>query len=141
MGDYGRLTVICSAPDYISPSGYKKKQSKCLCDCGSILILHNASLKRGLSKSCGCLRSETTSKRNTTHGLSNHYLFNTYRSMITRCYDNKSINYENYGGRGITVCDEWLESFEKFISDMGDRPDEYSLDRINNDLGLSLIHI
>lgn len=68
-----------------------------------------------------------------------HPLYRTYCIMRERCISNKSINFKNYGGRGITVCERWLgvEGFENFILDMGDRPDGMSLDRIDNEKGYS----
>lgn len=64
---------------------------------------------------------------------SKHYLYNTWRTMINRCQNPNMHNYPHYGGRGITVCDRWLNDFWSFVSDMGDRPDKYTLDRINCD--------
>ena len=69
----------------------------------------------------------------TTHGLTNHPLYGTWRQMKRRCYDKKEIGYANYGGRGIRVCGRWLESFAHFLSDMGERPEKMDLDRIDND--------
>lgn len=67
-----------------------------------------------------------------------HPLFNTWYLMIRRCTVESAPNYQYYGGRGITVCDRWLHSFDSFIEDMGERPDGCSLDRIDNALGYSL---
>lgn len=63
---------------------------------------------------------------------SNHYLYNTYRGMIDRCYKPSNTCYRRYGGRGIKVCDRWLDSFWNFVEDMGERPDHHTLDRIDN---------
>ena len=72
-----------------------------------------------------------------THGLCSHPLYQTWYSMLQRCYSPKSINYKNYGDRGITVCDEWKGSPEPFFSyldeALGPRPEGFSLDRIDND--------
>ena len=70
----------------------------------------------------------------TTHGMHLSREYRTWADMKTRCLNEKSESYPSYGGRGIKICPEWVDSFENFFSDMGKRPDEtYSLDRINND--------
>lgn len=92
----------------------------CKCDCGTIKKVHRSHLKSGKSKSCGCLSREIASNsicmRNKTHGLyeSNLRLYNIWHSIKQRCYYDKNINYRNYGGRGITLCDEWLNNFKSF---------------------------
>jgi hypothetical protein len=65
-------------------------------------------------------------------GTTGHYLYGTYRGMITRCYNTNCTYYKYYGGRGITICDDWLTDFWAFVKDMGDRPDGHSIDRIDN---------
>lgn len=107
---------------------------KCQCSCGSIIIVDASNLKTGHTKSCGCLRLETL----TTHGhaskdtKSSEYI--TWQSMIQRCFNPNNDNYHHYGGRGITICEKWRNSFENFITDMGPKPsDNHSIDRINND--------
>lgn len=131
---FGRLTVIERAEDYVSPSGYKKKQWVCLCICGASKILQQNSLVSGLVKSCGCYASEQISDRNTTHGFSQHPLYNTWRNMLDRCSNIDSPVYKHYGGRGISVCAEWRVDFEKFCQDVGEKPTkDHSLDRIDND--------
>ena len=71
----------------------------------------------------------------TVRGISRHYLYGTYCGMKGRCFNKNEPSYKDYGGRGITVCERWLgpEGFLHFINDMGDRPEGYSIDRINND--------
>lgn len=92
------------------------------CDCGMIKEIRRSYLNTKHFKSCGCR------PRNTTHGLSETPTYITYASMKHRCMDKNNINY---GGRGVKVCDRWLESFENFYEDMGDRPDGCTLDRID----------
>ena len=75
----------------------------CDCDCGNTTEVSTKKLNSGNTKSCGCLQSEA----HTTHGLSNTKLFNVWGGMKRRCYTTTTSNYENYGGRGIKVCDEW----------------------------------
>ena len=72
-----------------------------------------------------------------TPPVSSHYLYSTYNNMRSRCYNPNSKDYHHYGGRGITVCDKWLDNFWSFVEDMGDRPDGLTLDRIDNDKGYS----
>ncbi len=73
-----------------------------------------------------------------THGMSKTYIYQTWVNMIQRCHNPNIPNWGNYGGRGISVCQEWRESFETFLSDVGHRPSEFhSLDRIDNDKGYS----
>lgn len=127
---FGRLTVL----------GFHRKKSGrsahlCLCDCGTEIIVPGASLRSGNTKSCGCQRSEVTTLRNknaSTHGMSKTVIFKSWVSMITRCENPHTPAYRLYGGRGITVCSRWRESFENFYADMGKRPPAHQLDRIDN---------
>lgn len=86
-------------------------------------------LLSGNTKSCKCLVSEGAKKRNTTHGMSKTPTWHSWQGMMTRCYNANVIEYPDYGGRGIIVCDRWRESFENFLADMGIRPDDKTLDR------------
>ena len=129
---FGRLTVIAEAP-------YYKGQSRwlCLCECGQSLIVAYARLAYKHTKSCGCfareLAKENIVKFNTTHGMSYSREYCSWKSMIERCVNPKAPNYHLYGGRGITVCERWLYSFELFHDDMGKRPIGKTLDRIDNE--------
>ena len=98
----------------------------CRCDCSTIISIIGNNLTNGKSRSCGCLRI--------THGLSDTPEYHAWQHMKQRCYDSGSEAYHNYGGRGIVVCDRWLNSFENFYADMGLRPgDEFSIERRNVD--------
>jgi hypothetical protein len=106
------------------------------CDCGNELIQRASDLKRARRNgwgSCGC----QVIARHTTHGLTGHPLYETWRSMKARCYEPKRKSYPDYGGRGITICDRWLDpedGLKHFIEDMGSKPTpKHSIDRINND--------
>lgn len=106
----------------------------CICDCGKEKIVSWQSLRRGDSKSCGCLRKEISAQRETKHGHSTKKTtrtYNSWASMIQRCENKKNPAYENYGGRGIYVCEEW-HSFENFLFDMGEAQENLSIDRIDN---------
>ena len=131
VGDrFGRLTIT----RVLNKSKHKRVYSECVCDCGNIVQVLLSSLKNGNTKSCGCLRKELTSLRMSTHKKSFSPEYNSYHHMIKRCYKKNTNVYSGYGGRGIKVCDRWLESFENFYKDMGEKPSKkHSLDRINND--------
>lgn len=101
----------------------------CSCECGAERYVRAHSLRSGVTKSCGCLHKEV--KR--VHGLFGTDEYNVYNGMMQRCNNTKHPSYSRYGGRGIKVCDRWLESPLNFLSDMGERPDGLSLDRIDND--------
>lgn len=105
----------------------------CLCDCGNSCVVQGHNLRNGATKSCGCLVSDKTALRNSTHGKSYDTAYNSWNAMKRRCTGKNTLGYKDYGGRGIKVCDRWLYSFENFYEDMGQRPDGYSIDRVDND--------
>ncbi len=106
----------------------------CLCDCGNETVVEGRNLGRSRTLSCGCKRKDV-GKRSTTHGMSCTREYKTWDAMKTRCLWKKSKDYKYYGGRGITVCPEWVNSFETFYRDMGTRPEGMSIERIDNDSG------
>jgi hypothetical protein len=89
-------------------------------------------LVSGRQKSCGCLKRETTIARSTTHGLSKHELYYTWKNMWQRCTNPNNPKYPRWGGRGIKVCERW-RLFENFLADVGERPPGMTLDRRDND--------
>ena len=102
---------------------------KCKCTCGNASVVSIKSLMAGKSTSCGCARHG-----NRTHNMSSTLTYKSWQAMKERCYNPKAIYYHNYGGRGISVCARWKDSFENFYKDMGERPSVgYSLDRENNE--------
>lgn len=126
---FGLLLVLERFQD---PSHYS--YWKCLCSCGKVVVVRSDALKR--QKSCGCAFREETRLRLTTHGYGGTKIYCAWKNMIDRCYNPRNNHYQYYGARGITVCDEWLNSVEAFARDMGLPPSpRHSLDRINNDLG------
>lgn len=106
----------------------------CRCECGTRKLIRGSSLTSGVIVSCGCYGKEQRRKAVVKHGESADPTHKAWRAMISRCDDPTTHNYANYGGRGISVCARWRESFENFISDMGRRPSStHSIDRIEND--------
>lgn len=104
-----------------------------ICKCGNLIDTRLIYIKRGETKSCGCFLNDNRSIFSTTHGLSKSLEYKIWDSMIQRCTNPNNKNYPNYGGRGIKICDEWKDSFENFLKDIGKRPSkDYSLDRIDN---------
>lgn len=116
---------------------------KCQCDCGNIIDVLPNKLFRNQIKSCGCTKrnnellsnNKSTSSGNYRDGRSRHPLYGTWFQMIDRCENPNTNHYDRYGGRGISVCDEWHD-FWKFVSwsdSVGGRPDGFTIDRIDND--------
>lgn len=103
----------------------------CACDCGTSVSIVRGSLINRLTQSCGCLHRELLIERQTTHGMSQSSTFNIWADMRQRCQNPNDARYEDYGGRGITVCDRW-EAFSNFLADMGERPEGLTLDRRDN---------
>lgn len=125
---FGRLTVI--EREYSSNGRIKWI---CKCECGIYTSVVASSLQEGNTRSCGCLSREVAAERCETHGLSHTRRYRILRGMVQRCYNPKGSSYENYGGRGITVCDEWREDFIVFYEwaeDNGYSP-ALSIDRID----------
>lgn len=101
---------------------------KCKCKCGNVKLILKQSVVSRKQKSCGCV------PKFSTHGKSKGIYQKTYNSWLQmrhRCITSTSKSYKDYGGRGIKVCDRWLNSFENFLEDMGIRPDNKTLDRID----------
>lgn len=110
----------------------------CLCECGNKVEVITGQLVSGHTKSCGCLQKEATSLAQTTHGQSSKNTtteYNIWLGMKQRCSNPNHPAFKYYGGRGITVCDRWKESFEYFLEDMGQRPLDKSLERVDNNKG------
>jgi hypothetical protein len=103
----------------------------CVCDCGTHRDVHGPSLRNGLSRSCRCLMRERTSARSKTHGMTGSAEYRIWRGIKARCFNPNVWNYHNYGGRGISVCQDWCESFDAFLADMGPRPPGLSIDRVD----------
>lgn len=108
----------------------------CRCDCGAEPIVAGAHLRSGHSTSCGCYQSDVTTKRSTSHGMSRTKEYQAWLSMVKRCTNPNDSYYADYGGRGITVCDEWRSNFVAFYDHIGKMSFEgATVDRIDNELG------
>lgn len=134
---FGRLTVLKEAER--SKSG--KRMWKCRCDCGKIITTRQSDLRAGKSKSCGCVSLEKSRRRLYKHGMNNTPILNVYHGMKQRCLNPNDSSYENYGGRGITICDEWNGedgsiNFLNWAMENG-YAEGLSIDRIDNDKGYS----
>jgi hypothetical protein len=119
---FGRLTVLKKH----GRNNNQKITWLCECSCGERKIIVGNSLRAGYTQSCGCLNRE----KRATHGKSKTGCYKSWQSMIQRCTNPEIFRYEDYGGRGIKVCEQWSK-FENFYEDMGDRPARKTLDRID----------
>lgn len=123
---YGRLTVV-------EFDGIRNKNSywRCACDCGQIVITQRSHLRSGTTRSCGCLRDDGNTSR-ARHGLHRSPTWITWMAMKQRCLNPEAADYPRYGGVGVTICERWLD-FKNFLADMGERPNDRTLDRVDND--------
>ena len=114
IGDmFGRLTVL-SDPEYKEINGKRVKFRLCSCSCGNMKLIPEYNLKNGSTLSCGCYAKQRASEAKTTHGYSKERLYKIWIGMIQRCHNPNNPNYNRYGEKGITVCDEWLHDYVSF---------------------------
>lgn len=125
---FGRLTVVGLIIHNERPYW------NCLCDCGTYKPNRTKILMTGKVVSCGCFRSETIGNLSLKHGLVGSRVYRIWHHMMDRCHNVNDKHYNNYGGRGITVCERW-KKFENFVADIGKPPDSLSLDRVDNNRG------
>lgn len=132
---FGRLTVLYRANSRKSGSDNRSRVFwMCKCECGVMKEIQSSPLLQGNTKSCGCLSIEKIKNLNYSHGESNRTReFSSWSHMKGRCNCETDIKYVNYGGRGISVCERWNNSYQNFLEDMGRCPDGYSIHRIDND--------
>lgn len=105
------------------------------CQCGTEKTVLGNSLKNGSIQSCGCLVKEKIKKLRYKHGMSRSATYLAWRGMKSRCLNPKHRAYHRYGRKGVIICDEWINSFESFYNDMGEKPKGLTLDRINGNKG------
>ena len=134
---FGQVTVLERTQDHICASGQHKTTGRCLCDCGNEIVATSDNLKNGHHVSCGCLvaiRMSALGKKSKTHGKSKTRLYRIWAGMKSRCLYPHSIKYSIYGGRGIKVCDEWINSFQAFYdwAMANGYTDNLSIDRIDS---------
>jgi hypothetical protein len=130
---WGRLT-------YVGEGGLDKRKRRAVvvrCDCGATKTLGLANIKKGMTRSCGCLRREVTAKKNMTHGMTNTPEYKIWDGILDRCNvrGGNTNPKKDYAGRGIMVCQRWqgTDGFANFFADMGERPSaSHSIDRIDN---------
>lgn len=123
---FGKLKVL-EENGYLGPF----LAFKCQCDCGATTTVRGPSLRSGNTTSCGCVHKAMVGELNKKHGQRHTTEYSIWQNMMTRCTNEKSNCFYRYGGRGITVCDEWRD-FQGFYADMGDKPEGMTLDRIDN---------
>lgn len=123
---FGRYTVAGAA----EKDRHGNPRWLCRCECGNERIVLQFALRQGKTVSCGCYQREASAAANRTHGQTDSPEHNSWTSMLGRCFNSNDERWEDYGGRGISVCERWRGSFENFLADMGPRPSpEHSLDR------------
>lgn len=107
----------------------RKRHYLCRCRCGKEMVSNIRSILRGLSLSCGCRNAQN----HKVHGKSNSMVYNIWQNIKNRCTNQNCDKWQYYGGRGITMCQKWFNSFADFYADMGDPPSRtHSIDRIDN---------
>ena len=130
---FGKLEVIG-----VHDTGSRKTYYVCQCDCGNVKVVRADSLISGATKSCGCIKKEqdkTNLTANHRHKMSGTRIYETWQDMKRRCYNKQNARYDRYGGRGIKVCDEWLNDFQSFYdwAINNGYSDDLTIDRIDND--------
>ena len=130
---FGKLVVIRKTDNKIFPSGQTKIQYVCKCECGNECVVLACNLSNGNTRSCGCYKLE----HQTNHNLWGSKIYKTWDNMRNRCLNPNATGFKNWGGRGITIFDEWKNDFKAFYNYVSQLPHfgeaGRSLDRINND--------
>ena len=133
---FGRLTVLRRAPEQYVWRHHVRATWLCICQCGKECAAREDDLVGGRRKSCGCFprTGRKTHSKPIPQELRPLPEVSVWKDMRARCHRASHADFKYYGGRGISVCDRWRESFEAFYADMGSRPsNKHSIDRINND--------
>jgi len=127
---FGRLTV-----ERFNGTHPTRQQAQwmCLCECGECISVPSGRLLSGDTKSCGCYHVDQTVKACATHGDTHSPTYNIWAGIKSRCFLKTSPSWRKYGMRGITMCERWVNSYQNFLEDMGERPSSgHSIDRIDN---------
>jgi hypothetical protein len=130
---FGRLVVLARGRN----NRHNQVMWICICDCGNSMSTSSTNIRTGHTKSCGCLPMDILTDRTVTHGESRidqmTKEYRAWRKMKERCLNPNYQFYHRYGGRGIAICDRWINSYECFLQDVGRAPSpKHSIDRINN---------
>lgn len=130
---FGCLNVLYRCEDKVLKSGTRKTQYACRCDCGNTVKVIGESLKKG-QKSCGCHRYDGFKEHSLKHGMRHERIYSIYCDMKKRCYNENCAGYKNYGGKGIKICNEWLNDFVVFYqwSIENGYTDTLTIDRIDS---------
>lgn len=130
---FGSLTILYEVPDK-----WKRSRWMCRCECGKLKQVDGRHMRRGLSKSCGCkIGNPNCGTHHQARRKKKTRTYSSWLNMKNRCLNPRCEAFHHYGGRGITVCERWLHSFENFREDMGDCPIGYSIERSDNNKGYS----
>lgn len=121
---FGRLLVL----ELTKQKGERAKL-RCACDCGNEVVRLAVLVSSGVTRSCGCLRAQVTAQRHLVHGMNKTPTHNSWTAAKQRCFSETFPKYPSWGGKGITMCDRWRDSFENFLADMGERPAGTTLER------------
>lgn len=136
---FGMLTVLAEADRQRKPSGASVRAMRCRCDCGAEKVIRLGSITSGTTVSCGCFHKRNSAsilkEAATTHGASRTKLYQVWNSMIQRCHNPSNKSFGRYGARGVSVCQEWRDSFEAFAAHVGPRPEGLTIDRYPNHAG------
>lgn len=127
---FASWTVFSNAEPFVLPCGQLQAASWARCQCGTERIVRNADLRQGKSVCCGCLREHPS-----THNLTGTRIYRIWGGMIQRCTNENNNHFADYGGRGIHVCERWLNSFENFLEDMGPGKIGWTIERVDNSSG------
>lgn len=135
--EFGDLVVIGPAEPFTRNNGRKAAASLCRCACGSERRYKNNGLRNGRWQSCGCKQQANSAAARIKHGHAQggrrSPVLDIWKGMLRRCSDPKFSRWEDYGGRGITVCERWRADFLAFLADVGPRPSpSHTLERIDN---------
>jgi len=128
---FGMLTIV----SFSHYNNYRAAMWNAVCDCGNSVVVYGYPVRNGATRSCGCLTGEMTTALMTKHGESKKHTreYHAWKEAKTRCFNPNRPIWKDYGGRGITMCEEWKNGFPAFLKDMGRCSPGFTLDRKDND--------